>query len=197
MESAGTEQILDAAAGIFAEKGLAGVSLQVVADAAGIEEKELTRFFGSAEKLYEAVLEHQFSQYAVRLGAAFDGNDSPLTKVELFVAALCDLHRQAPYFFPLYYRELLNPSPFFDSIVVKNIRHVAYQSDNNIARGIQKGMLRHGVNPAVATMVMLGMLHYYILANPLAGSLLPENTTDEEYFSQAMKVFMNGLKKCE
>ena len=120
-----------------------------------------------------------------------------MTRVELFAEAMCEFHKEAPFFFPLFYRELLNPSSFFETIVLKNVRHVAYQSDNNIAKGIQKGMFRRGINPANATMVMVGMFHYFFLANRLIGSLLPENINDEEFFSQAMKVFMDGLKKGE
>jgi len=191
------EQILDSATRLFAEKGFAGVSLQDVAETSGVEEGELVKLFGSGEKLYEAVLELLFSLYSTRLGAPFEGNDRPVTKVELFARAMCDFHKEAPYFFPLFYRELLTPSPCFESTILKNIRHVAYMSDNNIAKGIQKGSFRHGVNPANATMVMVGMFHYYFLANRIVGSLLPGNTTDEEFFSQALKVFLNGLKKGE
>jgi len=197
MERTASDQIFDAATRLFAEKGFAGVSLQDVAETSGAEESELLRLFGSREKLYEAVLESQFSNYAVSLGAAFEGSEGPVTRVELFARAMCDFHKQAPYFFPLYYRELLTPSPYFEPIVLKKIRHVAYMSDNNIAKGIQKGHFRHGVNPANATMVMAGMFHYYFLANRLVGTLLPESITDEEFFSQAVKVFLNGLKKEE
>jgi TetR/AcrR family transcriptional regulator len=197
MEKTVSQQILHAATRLFAEKGFAGVSTQDIAETSGVEESELVRLFGSREKLYEAVLEPQFSNYAVSLGAVFDGTEGPVTRVESFAKAMCDFHKQAPYFFPLFYRELLTPSPCFEPIILKNVRRVAYLSDNNIAKGIQKGNFRHGVNPANATMVMLGMFHYYFLANRLVGSLLPENTTDEEFFSQAMKVFLNGLKKGE
>lgn len=197
MEKAVHEQILDSATRLFAAKGFWGVSLPDVAEEVGVDEGELVNLFGSGDKLYEAVLESQFSRYNVSLGAVFEGSNSPLNKVELFSKAMCDFHDQAPYFFPLFYRELLNPSSFFESIVLKNIRHVAYQSDNNIAKGIQKGMFRYGVNPANATMIMVGMFHYFFLANRLVGSLLPENINKEEFFSQALNVFLNGVKKRE
>ena len=197
MEKTVREQILASATRLFADKGFAGVSLRDVAQTSGVDESELVKLFGNEEKLYEAVLEPQFSHYATSLGVAFEGSDRPVTKVELFARAFCDLHKQVPYFFPLFYRELLNPSLYFESIVMKNIRHVAYMSDNNFAKGIQKGSFSHGVNPANATMIMVGMFHYFILANRLVGSLLPENINDEEFFSQALKVFLNGLKKGE
>jgi hypothetical protein len=53
------------------------------------------------------------------------------------------------------------------------------------------------VNPANATMFLAGLFHYYFLSSRLAGSLLSEPANDEEYFSQAVTVFLTGLKKGE
>lgn len=197
MEDNGHKRILDAATRLFAEKGYSGVSLPDIAETAGVDEGKLVALFGSLHNLYAAVLESQFRQYNITLSAVFEGSASPADKVDSFARTMCAFHGESPYFFPLFYRELLNPSSLFESIVLKNIRHVAYQSDSNIAKGIQKGVFRHGVNPANATMIMVGMFHYYILANRLVGSLLSERINDEEYFSQAMKVFLNGLRERE
>jgi TetR/AcrR family transcriptional regulator len=195
MEKTARGKVLEASTKLFAEKGLAGVSLPDVARAASVEDYVVAELFPSDTNLYEAVLETQFGFYVSKMEAAFDGDAPPAEKVELFAKAMCHVHKEAPYFFPLFYRELLNPSPYFESIVKKNIRHVAYLSDNNIVKGIQKGTFRHEVNPANATMVLAAMFHYYFLASRLAPSLLPEPGNDEEYFSQALKVFLTGLEK--
>jgi len=197
MDDVTRNKVLNTATKLFAEKGLAGVSLQETSDSASVDIAEITELFPTVAKLYEAVLESQFSLYVVRMDAVFDGNESPSDKVEQFAKAMCDVHKQAQYFFPLFYRELLNLSQFFEAIVKKNILHVAYLSDNNIVRGIQKGQFKRGVNPANATMFLAGMLHYYFLASRLAGSLLSEPANDEEYFTQALKVYLTGLKKGE
>ncbi len=173
-----SEKIRDAATKLFAEKGLAGVSLPDIARAARVEDYVVAELFPSDTNLYEAVLETQFDIYVSKMEIAFEGDAPPAEKVELFGKAMCEVHRQSPYFFPLFYRELLNPSPYFETIVKKGIRHVAYLSDNNIVRGVQKGAFKHGVN---------------FLASRLAPSLLPEPGNDEEYFSQALKVFLAGL----
>ena len=195
MENSTRERVRDIAAKLFAEKGLAGVSLQEIAQATGVDDAEVTKLFGSGEKLYEAVLETHFTLYATRMDAVFGGDEGPADKVELYAHAMCDLHKQAPHFFPLFYRELLNPSLFFEPIVKKKIQHVSYLSDNNIAKGIQKGQFKRGLNPANATMFLAGMFHYYYLARHLRGSLLPEPANEEEYLNQALKVFLTGLKK--
>jgi TetR/AcrR family transcriptional regulator len=183
MVNAAREQVLDAATRLFAEKGH-GVSLQEIADAAGVNSSAVSDLFTNVEKLYEAVLETQFSHFAARMDAVFEGAELPPKKIELFARAMGELHKQAPHFFPLFYRELLDPSPFFEPIVQKKIQHVAYLSDNNIARGIRKGLFKRGVNPANATMVLAGLHHYYFLASRLAGSLLPEPADDEGYLTR-------------
>lgn len=196
MDKSPAEQILNTAAKIFAEKGFVGggVSLAEIANVSGVAIAVISERFGRVEMLYEATLECQFGKYAAKMDAVFNNGGSPMEKVELFAKAMQDVHKQDPHFFPLFYRELLNPSPFFESVVVKYIRHVAYLSDNNNTKGIQKGQFKRGIHPAYATIFLAGMFHYYFLASRLAGSLLPP-PDDEEYLSQALKLFLSGLKK--
>src|ERR1700681_3444611 len=157
MQKTTREQVLKAAAKLFAEKGLAGVSWQEIADAALVNISEASELFPDVGKLYEAVLETQVNLYAAGMDAIFEGDELPSKKIELFAKAMCAVHKQAPFFFPLFYRELLDPSPFFEPIVQKKIQHIAYLSDNNIAKGIQKGQFKRGINPAYATMFLAGM----------------------------------------
>ena len=195
MENTMRDRLLDIATGLFAAKGFARVSFVEIAAAAGVDDNLPAELFATEEKLYEIVLENQFGLYRCRMEDSLQGNDVPTRKIELMAQTMSDLHRQLPHFFPLYYRELLNPSKFFDPIVKKNIRHVAFLSDNNIARGIQKNTFKHGINPAYATVFLMGMFHYNFLVTPLAETLLPNPGEYEEYRDQALKVFLTGLKK--
>jgi len=188
------ERIIESAAQLFAEKGFAGVSLQDIATLSEVEYAEISERFNTVAELYGAVLESLFSRYARSMSIAFEGSHSSLAKVESFATAICNLHKQSSHLFTLFYRELLDPSVYFESIVLKNVRHVAYLSDTNIAKGVQKGIFKNGVNPAIATMLFVGMFHYYFLAKEqICGSLLPGGVSDEEYIALALKVFLSGL----
>lgn len=194
MEKTIRERTIESASQLFAKKGFAGVSLQDIATLSEVEYSDIAALFGSEADLYGAVLEALFSQYEKKMSVALEGSSNPLDKVESFAMAFCDLHKQSPYLFTLFYRELLDPSVYFESIILKNIRHVAYLSDNNFAKGMQKEIFKHEVNPAIATMIFVGMFHYYFLAKDhLGGSLLPKEMNDEEYIVRALKVFLNGL----
>lgn len=185
--------LLGVATRLFAARGFGRVSFREIAAAADVDPGRLADFFNTEEALYEIILEAQFSLYSTRMEAALQGNYLPIRKIELAAEAICTLHRDSPEFFPLFYRELLNPSRFFDPIVKKHIRHIAYLSDSNIAKGMQKKAFKHGINPANATMIMLGMYHYHFLASQLHETLLPGDS--EEYYRQALKIFLTGLKE--
>ena len=55
--------ILAAAERVFAESGLAGARTDAIADEAGVNKALLYYYFKSKERLYEAVLEHHFSDF--------------------------------------------------------------------------------------------------------------------------------------
>jgi len=190
------EHIIEIAAQLFAEKGFAGVSLQEIATIAEVEYADISQRFKSISEIYGAVLESLFELYARSMSVAFEGSHNSLDNVESFARAFCTLHKQSPHLFKLFYRELLDPSVYFESIVLKNVRHVAYLSDTNIAKGVQKGIFKNGVNPAIATMLFVGMFHYYFLAKEqICGSLLPGGVSDEEYITLALNVFLRGLQE--
>ncbi len=195
MEQNARDRLLDTATALFAKRGYAGVLLKEVAAAAEVDGDEALKLFANEETLYETILESLFGLYVSRMQAALAGDSLPAAKIALLAQAVCDLHRETPHFFPVFYRELLNPSPFFETIVKKNVRHVAYLSDNNIAKGIQKGTFKYEINPANATMLLLGMFHYNFLASQLIETLLPEPGNDDEYLAQALEVFLTGIKK--
>lgn len=195
MENTMRDRLLEVATELFAAKGFTGVSFEEIATATGAECTLPAELFGTEEKLYETVLEIQFGLYRSRMQTALQGNYLPTKKIERLAEAICELHLQLPHFFPLYYRELLSPSQFFEPIVKKTIRHVAYLSDNNIAKGIQKETFKYGVNPANATMFLMGMFHYNFLSSQLTETLLPELGDYEDYRDQALTVFLTGINK--
>lgn len=75
--------------------------LERIAAIAGVNNAEIAKLFSSEEKIYEAVLEYQFSKFTDKLNAVFVGNEGPRDKIELCTKTIFDLNREAPYFFVL------------------------------------------------------------------------------------------------
>jgi len=65
------EAILDAAERLFAERGYEATRIQDVAAATGLSRETPRYFFGSKDKLYEAVLERLFEQAGARLSSSY------------------------------------------------------------------------------------------------------------------------------
>jgi len=115
------EAILDAAEALFAERGYEGASLQEIGRAAGVSRGTPGYFFGSKERLYQAVLERAFAaelefvgQAQARAAEAGGGPEAELASV---VGSFLEFLAERPAFVRLVEREalaggrLLNATP--------------------------------------------------------------------------------------
>lgn len=110
------ETILDAAEELFAGRGFEGASLNDIAAAAGLSRGTPSYFFGSKERLYEAVLERVFAEREEATRAAFgpllawsEGEDQGSLERALAAAAASymDFLLRRPSFLQLLQREEL------------------------------------------------------------------------------------------
>ena len=103
------EAVLNAAEGLFAEKGYEGTSLEEIGSAAGVSRGTPSYFFGSKEKLYRAVLDRLFARaYAVLAPAhAAAGRDAkdPRAAIESLIGAYLDFLAEDVNFVRLVHRE--------------------------------------------------------------------------------------------
>jgi AcrR family transcriptional regulator len=96
-EASSRSAILQAATYEFARMGFAGARIQSIVVAAGVNIALLYYYFGTKEKLYAAVLEQVFAQWAQRVEAALDANGSPRHKLTAYMEAYFDFVAEAPY----------------------------------------------------------------------------------------------------
>ena len=89
--------ILQAATHEFARMGSAGARIQSIAAAADVNIALLYYYFETKEKLYAAVLEEVFAEWAQRVEAALDANGSPSQKLTAYIEAYFDFVAEAPY----------------------------------------------------------------------------------------------------
>lgn len=87
--TANRERILAEAARLFRERGLAGVGVDALAEAAGMTHGALYSQFGSKERLAAEALNHALENSAARAGQA-------ATLTELAAGYLSERHRDAP-----------------------------------------------------------------------------------------------------
>jgi AcrR family transcriptional regulator len=87
------EQILDAAAAVFTERGVAAAAMAEVAARAGVAKGTLYLYFDSKQLIVDA-LAQRYQQVVVDAAARLRADDGPLAeRVERFLGAVFDHHR--------------------------------------------------------------------------------------------------------
>jgi len=83
--------IMDAAEQLFAEKGFDGTSVRDISEAAGVNLAMISYYFGSKEKLMEAMFMHRGQHLTLQLQNIIDNRDlTPFQKVEKLIDEYID-----------------------------------------------------------------------------------------------------------
>ena len=92
----GAERILDAAAGLFVERGVAGVGMGEIARAAGCSRATLYRYFSDRHELHVAFVHREARRVGALVAAEVAGASDPTERVTTAVLAAVRLVREAP-----------------------------------------------------------------------------------------------------
>ncbi len=189
------QQILDAAANLFAYQGFQGTTTRQIAARVGINEAIIFRHFPTKEDLYWAILDDRCQAASARrrldeilqtantdaevfatLAQRILGRDTTLTRLLLFTAL--ENHRLSQRFFRT---------------------HVAQYGEalaDYIRRGIEAGRFRQ-VDPLLAARGFLGMVVYHYLVQELFGGKRHRHFDPAIVGKTLAEVFLQGLQSKE
>ena len=92
-------QIIETAERLFAERGFDGTSVRDIADEAGVNVAMISYYFGSKEKMMEALFELRVGSVKIRVESLIkDQSLSPLEKVNMLIDEHIDRVMQKQYF---------------------------------------------------------------------------------------------------
>lgn len=138
-----TEQkILKAAISVFQKKGMAGARMQEIADEAQINKAMLHYYFKSKHKLFEAVFQQAFNQFAPHINSVFNSDAPVIQKLEHFVDRYISFVQDNPYI-PSFLIQEINNNPEFAHSFFKvqggpDPKRFKQQIEREIALGILK-----------------------------------------------------------
>jgi len=104
------EHILNVAREVFMHNGYDGTSMQMIADAAGINKSLLHYYYRSKEKLFTRIFEKVFNQFIPHVGVIFMSDRSLEDKITAFVDRYMEVFIENPLI-PIFVMQELSKNP--------------------------------------------------------------------------------------
>jgi AcrR family transcriptional regulator len=190
-------QIMEAAEKLFAEQGFAGTSVRDIAEAAQVNLAMISYYFGSKEKLMEAMFHHRGSDFKIQLENILQNkNLSPLQKVEKLIDDYIERIFRKQFFHKIMTREQMVSSygPITEQIYqLKQRNHSLIKQ--LIQEGQKSGDFKKNIDVSFVMMTLTGTSsqlvtaqHYYRKINNL------ESMSDEDFEKLIKKKLSTYLK---
>lgn len=190
-------QIMEAAEKLFAEQGFAGTSVRDIAEAAHVNLAMISYYFGSKEKLMEAMFHHRGAHFKLQLENILQSkNLSPMQKVEKLIDDYIERIFEKQCFHKIMAREQLTHNP---GAISEQILQLKQTNQSLIKQLIQEGQktgeFKKNVDVSFLMMTLIGTTgqlvttkYYYRKSNHL------ESMPDEEFEKMIKKKLSNYLK---
>lgn len=184
MKDQNTEQkILSAAVSIFQKKGMAGARMQEIADEAQINKAMLHYYFKSKHKLFEAVFQQAFHQFAPHINNILNSEAPVMEKLERFVDGYITFVQKNPYIPSFLIQEINNNPEFANSFFEVQAGPDPAGFIQQIEREIELGLLKP-MDPKQFLLNLFSLTAFSFAATGLVKGLLD---IDEITFNKMME----------
>jgi AcrR family transcriptional regulator len=188
-------EILQAAEKRFAEEGFDGASVREIAKEAQVNVAMISYYFGSKEKLLEALIIYRIAGMRMELENLLQENISPMEKMmkltELYIARINKnkcmyqiLH------FELSIKKRTIDIKAYTEVKKKNIDFLT----RVIEEGQQQGIFRNDINTLLIPPTIIGTFFHFQMNRPFYEEILGL-TTDEEYENYINTGLTNHIKQ--
>lgn len=185
------ELLLQTAARLFAEHGFEAVSTRMLAKESGVNMAMIAYYFGSKEKLFEAIIDERIPKMRETLLAYMESDLHPWDKLQAVIDSYVDKIFNSNSFSKLIYRELsLQQRPAHSERILNAIMLNWEIMAKIIEDGQQKGVFRTGIDVIMTLTTIFNTLTQIINAPCVLATVL-HLEHEEDIFSE---VYKNRLK---
>jgi TetR/AcrR family transcriptional regulator len=160
------EQILDAAAREFAERGYAGARVDRIARRAAVNKAMLYYHFASKRQLYRTLLRGMFARAADRLNAVASSAAAPPAKIDRVIAELAALIQEHPVFPAIMLREVAEGGAHLDRPTLAALAAVPRAVAGIVEDGVRRGAFRP-IHPVFAYFSLFAPIVFYLAGTPI------------------------------
>ena len=168
-------RILAAAKQEFAENGLGGARVDVIADSANANKRMIYHYFGNKEELFRTVLVNAYVDIRTAEQALDLDHLSPREALEKLVTFTWTYYLENPEFLTLVNSANLHKGRHLrgsDEIIQISRQYVGLVG-KILQRGMDAGVFRNGIDP-VQLNITIAAIGYYYLTNRFSGEILFE-----------------------
>jgi TetR/AcrR family transcriptional regulator, cholesterol catabolism regulator len=183
-----SEEIIDAAARVFAERGYHGTSTQAIADVLGMRQASLYYYFTSKEAALEAVCLRGTDGFVEAAEAVVKSKGAPLEKLARLIAAhLAPIETRQDYV-----KVFINERRYLPAASRRRLgrktRAIERSFEHVIRAGIADGSIVRGTDARLAMLAVLGMCNAVINWRPS-----DQGKDTGRIAAQFAKLIANGL----
>jgi AcrR family transcriptional regulator len=151
------DAVFQAAARLFSAKGFEGVSVDDIADAAGVNKAMIYYHFEDKLALYRTVVGDMLFSVAERVSAIVKEPIGPAEKIDRFIEGFVRNADERPWFPPMMLREMSEGAPHLDLDTLGHIRRVFMDFGAILREGQAAGIFRE-IHPILAYNSIVGPL---------------------------------------
>lgn len=182
-------QIIETAERLFAERGFDGTSVRDIADEAGINVAMISYYFGSKEKLMEALFELRVGTVKMRIESLIkDESLTPLEKVNILIDEHIERNMQKQCFHKIMVGvQVTNKNPAILKAANKvKLRNAAVVTEL-IKEGQKKGVFKKKVDIVLMLNTMIGTVSQSLISMDYYREFNNQQDLNEEEFQLIFK----------
>ena len=190
--------IMEAAEKLFAAKGFEGSSIRDIADAAGVNLAMISYYFGSKEKMMEALFEYRGNFMKLKLeNLLADESITPWEKIQDVIDQYLERLLNNPDFYRIMAREQMESS---NSMINQKIIEIKSRNIGLLAsimkQGQDQGTFKTSVDVPLLLMTLVGTIGQLLTSGKFYQILGKQTSlTEEEYREQTKQKLRQHLKQ--
>ncbi len=191
------KQILSTAERLFSTKGFDGTSVRDIADDAGVNIAMISYYFGSKEKLMEALFEQRTTNIKVKVESLLKDNKStPFEKVEILAEDIITRIMNKQQFFKIMMCEqVINKNPVIMDLVYDLKKKNLEEFSKLIKDGQQRGAFKKNVDVLLLMNIVIGTISQMMTTIDVYRELNAViNMPEEQVYEQMKKKLSLSIK---
>jgi AcrR family transcriptional regulator len=190
-------QIMEAAESLFADKGFSGTSVRDIAEAAGVNLAMISYYFGSKEKLMEAMFSYRGQHFRIQLESILQNKElAPLQKVEKLIDDYIDRIFKKQCFHKVMVREQMtsNSGAISEQIYQLKLTNQALIKQL-IMEGQKKGDFKKQIDVNFLMMTLVGTTSQLLTSQSYYRKINNLEALSEEEFEKQIKKKLSAYLK--